>query len=102
MTINSLKGKVLFNEIRDKYRYEIKKLEDNTSMERAYEEKIDLKKRKSFFEDLHQMPVQEAFNKYMPYTPKILLLQYGRMITYRVGLYKWAKSIWDEIKNRRK
>ena len=102
MTINSTKGINLFNMIKDKYRYKVKIQEGNSSIEKAYEEKIDLRLRENFFEDLHCKPVQEVFNEYMPYTLKIMMLQYGRMITYRVGLYKWVKQIWDRIKNRGK
>lgn len=67
--------------------------------ERAYEEKKNLQVKESFYKDLHEQEPEHVFNRYMPYTVKIAILQYGRMFTLKLGIYKSLKKVWNKVKN---
>ncbi|MPN23872.1 hypothetical protein SDC9_171265 [bioreactor metagenome] len=67
--------------------------------ERAYSE-TPKGNREDFFRDLNSIDAEEVFHKYFPYTLKVRLLQYGRYISFKMGIYKVLKKVWDFIKNR--
>lgn len=101
MRINTPKGNEVFGKIDKAYRYKCLAEDSVGGRERAYEEKVDLKYRENFFQELHIETPEVVFEKYMPYTLKIAVLQYGRMITYKLGVYKSLKKIWNYVKNKR-
>lgn len=67
--------------------------------ERAYSEKIDID-RKQFFNDIEEMESDAFFKKYFPETPKVKILERGRLFCYKVGIYNLAKNAWNKLKNR--
>lgn len=101
MRINTPKGYEIFDKIKNKYRYKCLP-EGEIKFERAFEEKFDLGLKEAFYQDLHRYPPEKVFSKYMPYTLKIAILQYGRMISYRIGVYKILKKSWNRIKNSKR
>lgn len=95
MSVNSDKGRSVFDEIKDDFHYtENHEVKIN---ERAYQEKVALP-RKEFFEDIHVMYTDVFFQKYFPETPKVKMLGFVRQMTYRTGTYKFAKSVWNKVK----
>lgn len=98
MRINTQKGAEIFEQIKGNYRYQC--LPDGeVKFERAFEEKVDMKLKDAFYQDLHKYPPEKVFNEYMPYRLKNAVLQYGRMFAYKLGVYKLLKKVWNKIKN---
>lgn len=55
-----------------------------------------------FYLDLDQLTPKQFFSKYAPLSTKIKLLRYGRMISYKLGVYKRLRRfIRNARKNRR-
>lgn len=98
MRINTNKGMEIFQQIKEAYRWKSMP-EGIAKFERAYEEKKNLWVKESFYKDLHEQEPEHVFNRYMPYTVKIAILQYGRMFTLKLGIYKSLKKVWDKVKN---
>mgnify|MGYP004501953803 CR=1 FL=1 len=97
MKINSQKGAEVFEKIKHNYRFKCLP-EPEKKYERAFEEKTNCN-RDAFYRDLHMYSPERVFDQYMPYTLKTAILQYGREITYKLGIYKYMKKIWNNIKN---
>ena len=100
MKINSQKGTEIFDAINCNYRFKCLP-EQEKKCERAFEEKATCN-RDAFYHDLHLYSPEKVFGQYMPYTPKIAILQCGRMITYKLGVYKYLKKVWNYIKNSKR
>ena len=103
MVIGSEKGLEIFDDIKDQYRY--KEL-SNTQLKKTTKNALstfgkDKGKRKEFFEDANRMSGKTLFDKYYPRTAKVKLLQYGRFITYRLGIYGYIKKILMKLKCKR-
>lgn len=47
----------------------------------------------TFYDDLEKLPAEQFFHKYTPQTTKIKILSYGRMFSYKIGVYKKLRSI---------
>ena len=52
-----------------------------------------------FYQDLDKLTPKQFFGKYAPLSAKIQILRYGRMVTYKLGIYKTIRKF---IRNRRK
>lgn len=103
MVIGSEKGLEVFNRIENQYRY---KGLSNTQLKKTTQNALstfgkDKDKRKVFFEDANKLSGKELFNKYYPRTVKVKLLQYGRFITYRLGIYGYIKKALMKLKCKR-
>lgn len=103
MVIGSEKGLKLFEKIQDGYRY---KEISNEQLKRTTQNALstfgkDKGKRDVFFADAHKLSGEELFEKYYPRTIKVTILQYGRFISYRLGIYDRLKRALMKIKNKR-
>ena len=59
----------------------------------------NLQVKESFYRDLHEQEPEHVFNRYMPYTVKIAILQYGRMFTLKLEYTRVLKKVWNKVKN---
>lgn len=102
MLIQSEQGWEIFQQIKDAYRYIEVSADDigEIGKGKMHSEHASIS-RKEFFESLHEKTATETFAKYFPYTMKIRVLQYGRYITYRLGIYKVMKTVWQKVRNLR-
>ena len=55
--------------------------------------------RTEFFHDIDLLDADTFFDKYFPSTIKVKVLGIVRYTTYRLGIYRTLKKIWDYFKN---
>lgn len=101
MLIQTEKGINIFEEIKRAFSYKeiAVELVYGIEKERAYSETAK-GNREDFYRNLNSTDAEEVFNKYFPYTLKVRFLQYARYISFKMGVYKVLKKVWDFIKNR--
>lgn len=102
MIIGSRRGQAVFEEIKDRYRFHEVSVEQlhATAQNALTDFGRDKGKREQFFDDARKLTGRELFSKYYPRTVKIRVLQYGRYICYRLGIYDALKRMLLKVKCR--
>lgn len=98
MMVQSEIGKDLLLEAKDYFRIR-SYIPNEKKKEVAYSENKE-GLRKEFFEDIDELNVDVFFNKYFPFTMKVRFLGYIRYLSYRLGIYRVLKKVWNLYKNR--
>lgn len=98
MLINTKKGHMVFDEIKNKFDFTKIQVDNLTkNVKEMYNSVSFPSKREVFFEDINKLEEKEFFKKYFPNTLKTRLEKYIRIILAKTGLYKKIKSVAKRI-----
>lgn len=96
--VNSNKGKIVFDKIKDEFDYtEINVKELTKDVKEMYNSVSFPSRREKFFDDINKMEEEEFFNLNFPNTLKIRLEKYARILLAKTGIYKKVKSLAKKI-----
>ena len=97
LSINTHKGKQLLEQAK-KY-LKIRRYEPSLDKKEVAYSENRKNQRTEFFHDIDLLDADTFFDKYFPSTIKVKILGIVRYTTYRLGIYRTLKKIWDYFKN---